>query len=108
MKMRARNMTTEFDKKLAAGTAGAPEITHAASIVTVTLELCQASAQKVFGNQATPEAALAIYDRVKAVPVQKPDKPVVDYVDFVFNLKTVPKSKVRVCFDWMQAKLKMA
>jgi hypothetical protein len=40
------------------------KVRDAAVFVTDTLELSWASAQSVFGDKATPEIALAIYDRV--------------------------------------------
>ncbi len=64
-----RNMKTDnpFDKKLDVWGARAPaDVRDAAVFVTDTLELCWASARSVFEDKATPEAALAIYDRVCA------------------------------------------
>jgi hypothetical protein len=43
-----------------------PELKDAAIFVNDTLPLCLASAKSVFGDAATPEVALAIYDRILA------------------------------------------
>lgn len=42
------------------------EVHDAAVFVTDTLDLCWAAAQAVFEDKATPEAALAIFDRVNS------------------------------------------
>jgi hypothetical protein len=56
-----------FDKKLEIWVTRTPAGVHDAAVfVTETLELCWAAAQAVFEDKATPEAALAIYDRVQA------------------------------------------
>jgi len=60
-------MKTEnpFDKKLDIwGSRVSEDLRAAATFVTDTLELCWASAQAVFEDKATPETALAIFDRV--------------------------------------------
>jgi hypothetical protein len=56
-----------FDKKLDIwGDRISEDVRTAATFVTDTLELCWASAQAVFEDKATPETALAIFDRVCA------------------------------------------
>jgi hypothetical protein len=55
-----------FDRKLEAIRSLAPECVVEASVyVTDTLDLCRTSAESVFGDEATPELALEIYDRVE-------------------------------------------
>lgn len=59
--MKAKN---PFDIRLESpGTP--PDVRVAAIFVTDTLDLCWASAQAVFEDKATPELALAIYDRLR-------------------------------------------
>lgn len=54
-----------FDKKLNVWGNNVPaDVRDAAVFVTDTLDLCWASAKAVFGDKATPELALAIYDRI--------------------------------------------
>jgi len=58
-----------FDKKLEtwARAGRVPTDVHEAAVfVNDTMELCWASAQSVFEDKATPETALAIFDRVCA------------------------------------------
>lgn len=56
-----------FDKKLDVWGDRVPDdVRTAATFVNDTLELCWASAQAIFEDKATPEAALAIFDRVCA------------------------------------------
>ncbi len=56
-----------FDKKLDIwGNRTPAGVRDAAVFVTDSLELCWAAARAVFEDKATPEAALAIYDRVCA------------------------------------------
>ncbi|MHB2026497.1 MAG: hypothetical protein ACYCPQ_07655 [Elusimicrobiota bacterium] len=56
-----------FDKKLDLWQGRIPrEIHDSAVFVNDTLKLCWASAQSVFEKNATPEHALAIYDRIVA------------------------------------------
>jgi hypothetical protein len=63
-KMRADN---PFDKKLKAWEGRIPnDVLDAAVFTTDTLELAWTSAQSVFEKNATPEHALAIYDRIVA------------------------------------------
>lgn len=51
-----------FDKKLEAQKGSIPEdVVRAAVFVTDTLDLCWASAQAVFKEQATPDLAIEIY-----------------------------------------------
>lgn len=60
--MKANN---PFDRKLEVGKANIPsDVRDAATFVTDTMELCWASARSVFDKKATPEIAIAIYDRV--------------------------------------------
>ena len=61
------NTDNPFDKKLEVWGARTPDgVRDAAVFVTDTLELCWAAARAIFEDKATPEAALAIYDRVRA------------------------------------------
>jgi hypothetical protein len=54
-----------FDKKLEIWKNRVPDSVRDASVfVTDTLDLSWASAQSIFEDKATPELALAIYDRV--------------------------------------------
>lgn len=54
-----------FDKKIEIWRGKIPsETCESAVYVNDTLDLCWASASSVFGDRATPEIALAIYDRV--------------------------------------------
>ena len=54
-----------FDRKLEVWGNNIPSEVHdAATFVTDTMELCWASAQSIFEKKATPEIAIAIYDRV--------------------------------------------
>ena len=54
-----------FDRKLEVWGNNIPgEVRDAATFVTDTMELCWASAQSIFKKKATPEIAVAIYDRV--------------------------------------------
>ena len=56
-----------FDKKLDIRGPYIPnEVKDSAIWVNDTLDLCWASAQSVFGEQATPELAVAILDKVMA------------------------------------------
>ena len=56
-----------FDRKLEVWGSHMPsDVCDAAVFVTDTLDLCWASARSVFGDNATPEHALAIYDRLVA------------------------------------------
>jgi hypothetical protein len=56
-----------FDKKLREWDKDVPgDIRDAAVYVTDTLELSWSAAQAVFEEKATPELALAIYDRITA------------------------------------------
>ena len=56
-----------FDKKLEAWKGRIPaDVLEAATFATDTLELSWASAQSIFEKSATPEHALAIYDRIVA------------------------------------------
>lgn len=56
-----------FDKKLDVWGDRVPEdVRTASTFVNDTLELCWASAQSIFEDKATPETALAIFDRVCA------------------------------------------
>src|SRR5260221_35716 len=56
-----------FDKKLEIGGDRMPAaVRDAAVFVTDTLELCWAARQSIFEDKATPEIALAVYDRVCA------------------------------------------
>jgi hypothetical protein len=58
---------TPFDQKLEIWKGHIPEdVVDAAVFVNDTLELSWASAQSVFGEKATPEIALAIFDRLAA------------------------------------------
>ncbi len=60
--MKAKN---PFDRKLEVYRANIPDdVRDAAIFVTDTMDLCWASAQSVFDKKATPEIAIAIYDRV--------------------------------------------
>jgi hypothetical protein len=55
-----------FDKKLDLWRGYIPgDVTDAAVYVVDTLELCWAGAMQVFEDKATPELALAIYDRLE-------------------------------------------
>jgi hypothetical protein len=59
------NSDNPFDKKLESWDDRIPDgVRDAAVFVTDTLELCWASAQAVFGDKATPDIALEIFDRV--------------------------------------------
>jgi len=64
--MKTNDQRTAFDRKLERPKASfAPSgVDEAAIFVNDTMELCWASAQTVFGDKATPDHALAIYDRV--------------------------------------------
>ena len=54
-----------FDEKLKAQQNSIPEEILGSSVwVTDTLDLCWASAKAVFEDKATPEIAIAIYDRI--------------------------------------------
>lgn len=56
-----------FDRKIELWKGRMPQnVADSARFVNDTMELCWASAQSVFEKQATPEHALAIYDRVVA------------------------------------------
>ena len=57
-------MNNPFDKKLELWKGLPTEVRDAATFVTDTLDLSWAAAQAVFGDRATPEAALGIYDRI--------------------------------------------
>lgn len=62
-----------FDRKLEARGSRIPDdVRDAAVFVTDTMELCWAAAQAVFEEKATPEAALAIYDRIRARMAEAP------------------------------------
>jgi hypothetical protein len=62
-----------FDRKLEAWGSRIPDdVRDAAVFVTDTMELCWAAAQAVFEEKATPEAALAIYDRIRARMAEAP------------------------------------
>ena len=64
-----------FDKKLEVWGARTPAaVRDAAVFVTDTLELCWSAAQAVFEEKASPEAALAIYDRVRARMEEAPQE----------------------------------
>jgi len=66
---------TPFDRKLEIIRGKAPFGVHDAAIfVNDTLDLCWASAQQVFGEKASPEVALAIYDRVVTRMEKKPEE----------------------------------
>jgi hypothetical protein len=60
-----------FDRKLELRKGKAESITTSAILVNDTLELCWASAQSVFEEKATPEHALAIFDRVMNPAIHK-------------------------------------
>ena len=58
-------MKNPFDQKLKLWKQQIPrDVTDAAIFVTDTLDVCWASAQSVFEERATPDIALAIYDRL--------------------------------------------
>jgi hypothetical protein len=58
-------MENPFDQKLEIWKHQIPrDVTDAAIFVTDTLDVCWASAQSVFEERATPDIALAIYDRL--------------------------------------------
>ena len=63
-----------FDKKIEIGKGRIPhKVEGAAIFVTDTLDLCLAAAVTVFEEKATPELALAIYDRVVARMASDPE-----------------------------------
>jgi hypothetical protein len=61
---------SEFDKKIkeinhvTGGTIDHSSISDAAIFVNDTLDIAWASAKSVFGNDATPDIAVLIYDRI--------------------------------------------
>jgi hypothetical protein len=62
-----------FDRKLEAWGSRIPDgVRDAAVFVTDTMELCWAAAQAVFEEKDTAEAALAIYDRIRARMAEAP------------------------------------
>ncbi len=57
--------TNPFDQKLRDWGESVPaDVREASTYVTDTLELCWASARSIFEDEATPELALEIYDRI--------------------------------------------
>ena len=59
------NIDNPFDEKLKIWGDRIPnEIRDASVFVTDTMELCRASAESIFEEKATPEIAIAIYDRI--------------------------------------------
>lgn len=75
-------MRDDFDRKMERrGSVVPPSTRDALFYVVDTLELCQSAAWSLWGNDATPEHALALYDRVEQLrhliesgqnPIQEP------------------------------------
>ena len=69
--MKANN---SFEKKLTAWKGGVSEETADAAIyVTDALDLGWSAAQTIFGEDATPDIAIAIYDRMMMITTEVDD-----------------------------------
>ena len=76
-KMRANRRWKEFDSAIDTLSRSAlqpPVIVDAIIYVADTLEKCAQASEAVFGDESTPELALAIYDRVNIERIRLVDE----------------------------------